>query len=113
MPGTNRIPDEAGSMTHAKIPEPVNTETNTDWNTGTNEPVQAMPSRRCDNHSGNAWTGLMDTAIPEPVDTEKNEITESVSALGIHHSTPLAEEMVDSISVVHEVVLGSDTLRTR
>lgn len=69
MPGTNRIPDEAGSMTHAKIPEPVN--------------------------------------------TEKNEITESVSALGIHHSTPLAEEMVDSISVVHEVVLGSDTLRTR
>lgn len=25
MPGTNRIPDEAGSMTHAKIPEPVKT----------------------------------------------------------------------------------------
>ncbi len=25
----------------------------------------------------------------------------------------LAEEMVDGISVVHEVVLGSDTLRTR
>lgn len=73
MPGTNRIPDEAGSMTHAKIPEPVNTETNTDWNTGTNEPVQAMPSRRCDNHSGNAWTGLMDTAIPEPVKAERTK----------------------------------------
>lgn len=41
------------------------------------------------------------------------EITESVSALGIHYRTTLAEEMVDGISVVHEVVLGSDTLRTR
>ena len=80
MPGTNRIPDEAGSMTHAKIPEPVNTETNTDWNTGTNEPVQAMPSRRCNNHSGNAWTGLMDTAIPEPVNTEK---TRGLSLFGV------------------------------
>lgn len=102
MPGTNRIPDEAGSMTHAKIPEPVNTETNTDWNTGTNEPVQAMPSRRCDNHSGNAWTGLMDTAIPEPVNTEK---TRGLSLFGVG-------EWVGGV-VVHEVVLGSDTLRTR
>lgn len=56
-------------------------------------------SRRCDNHSSNAWTGLMDTAISEPVNTEKNEITESVSALGIHHRTPLAEEMVEQFLV--------------
>ena len=53
------------------------------------------------------------THSPTPNSERPNEITESVSALGIHHSTPLAEEMVDSISVVHEVVLGSDTLRTR
>ena len=57
-----------------------------------------------------APTGYRDTGTGR---YRKNEITESVSALGIHHSTPLAEEMVDSISVVHEVVLGSDTLRTR
>lgn len=35
--------------------------------------------------------------IPEYGNTEKNEITESVSAPGIHHRTPLTEEIVEQL----------------
>ena len=43
----------------------------------------------------------------------RKQHTEIGSVFGTRRITALAEEMVDGISVVHEVVLRSDTLRTR
>lgn len=43
----------------------------------------------------------------------RKQHTEIGSVFGTRRITVLAEEMVDGISVVHEVILRSDTLRTR
>lgn len=43
----------------------------------------------------------------------RKQHTEIGSVFGTRRITALAEEMVDGISVVHEVILRSDTLRIR
>ena len=47
--------------------------------------------------------------IPEYGKYRKNEITESVSAPGIHHRTPLTEEMVEQLLARAELSTAAST----